>query len=697
MFTVLIAEKKYIDAIRQENKLFFEPFLSKKDFAFCVWNTEGQTLNESVPELFDIVARKKEWRAVIIHSADTEQLKKQNPYDLVDNSRVTTLVKPHDRPTDGEPWEEWLEAWEDYYSEITPLKEEVFQSAFQFPLQRLSTWLCFRPADYVLEDVAEKMDVDEWAIDTIEGNDLKPNVQLEKMEVNQYRLELRMKEKLRRSFTGEQSINICYPVEICCISERITENGFFDPDSYWTVRSSNDYSAFVDRNMFFDKMRFMVFDVLPATHREHRVDMLRFLHAVMIFVTNKTPDSAMQARRLYVLESENDETPLYSLVTSFEKKLVDTGKEIENEIEHIRSEIPDSPTDQEVEAIFCSPADVSVTLDKSCDTDALFVEKNFGLSGTCPNDEVSVWNENFRKAKKSLSYIVKQQERSVRKSINKLNLLSEVGEKDVSRLTSFQMDDVREYTENAEDEIVSELPQDFSAMSAYSKVMNEKNSEVRRMLERRMSRKTTVVLGAICLGLFLLCFLPLVFSNAGNAKTISTAFLLICAVLGSVSVLMLVSLFFLRNSLLNAIQSFNNQMKDILNDISSAMQKYSKYLSAVCNARRGHTVLRYAETNLDEYTKSIRIRKKHQEDIRRKRAYLLEEYGDFIMDQSYCDAAMSRPYDYDFSQKVEYSYPAPFLAGDFRQIEFLVSGNYITVPSSYVKNLLIRAEEIYDR
>ena len=58
---------------------------------------------------------------------------------------------------------------------------------------------------------------------------------------------------------------------------------------------------------------------------------------------------------------------------------------------------------------------------------------------------------------------------------------------------------------------------------------------------------------------------------------------------------------------------------------------------------------------------------------------------------------MSQPYEYDFGQKTEYSYPAPFLAGDFRQIEFLVSGNYITVPSSFATRILIRMEEIYDK
>ena len=697
MFTVLIAEQQHIDAIRQENSLFFEPFLDNRNFAFCPWKPEGRTLDESVPDLQDVVGRRREWRAVILHSADPVQLKKQNPFDEVDYSSVSVLCKPEAQPEDNEDWSEWVSAWEAYYAELTPAKEAVFRRALELPLQRLSTWLCFRPADYVLDDVEEKKDAEDWAMDLIEGEDLKPSVKLEGMEREQYRKELRMKELLRREFTGGASINIALPTEICVISQRITEHGFFHPDSYWNIRSDNDYSAFVDRNLYFDKMRFLVFDILPKTHRDYRNDQIRFLYAVMVFVANPTPPSAMQARRLYVLESENDDTPLVTLVTSFERKLTATCEIIDNEIEKIRSEIPGELTDREAEALFCAPSDVPVTLDKSCDEAALFVEARPGLSATCPEDEKANWERDFAAAKRSLAYIVKQQARAVRKSASKVEAMSQIEGRDVSRLTSFQMDDVRDYTEEAEDELAAQLPPDFSDLSRYAEPMEEKAAEVRKVLERRMSRKTTVCLGILCLGLLLVCFLPMLFSNLGNARTVSTAILLLIGTTGAMGAILTVSLFFLRKPLKTAIGEFNEQMRLSLNDMKAGIQRFSGYLSAVCNVRRGHAVLKYAETNVDEYTRSIRIRRKHQEDIRKRRAYLLEHYKDFLGDRSFCDDTMSQPYEYDFNQKTEYVYPAPFLAGDFRQIEFLVTGNYITVPSSFATRILIRLEEIYDK
>jgi hypothetical protein len=160
---------------------------------------------------------------------------------------------------------------------------------------------------------------------------------------------------------------------------------------------------------------------------------------------------------------------------------------------------------------------------------------------------------------------------------------------------------------------------------------------------------------------------------------------------------MLISLFFLRSAVTNAVRAYNNTACDLIGQIQASMRRFSKYLSAFYNVRRGHAVQNYAQKNLDEYTKSLRIRKKHQEDIRMRRAQLSEDYGDYFGDRTFCDETMCRPYDYDFDQKTEYAYPAPFLAGDRRQIEFVSNGNFVTVPSSYVKRILVRMEEIYEK
>lgn len=697
MFTVLIAEKQHIDAIRQENKLFFEPFLESKEIAFCYWNPEGQNLEDSVPGLLDAVGRRKDWRAVIINNCTIASSKLRNPFDIVEHSGLDSLNVPTQKPEDNESFEKWESSWKEYYDALTAEKENIYKNALEFPLQKLNTWLCFRREDYIHNDVQEKQDVHDWAMEMLGRDDMKSSVKLELLEREQYKRELRLKEKLRRTFIDDKYLNVNYPSEVYCISPRAAENNYFDPDAYWTIHQDSEYSAFADRNMYFDRMRFMVFDMLSPSHRDFRSDYIRFLASVLIFISNPIPRSAMQARRLYQLEVEADDDPLCTLATSYDRKLANTYNSIENEMEKIKGEIPSELTDKAAEAMFCTPKDVTVLLDESCDLENVYAEKDYGLFFDSPENEHHKWNRNYNTSKKALAYISKQQSRSIRKSVSQMHLSSEISDVNISRLTPLQIDDIKEYTNAAEDTMVSSIPSDLTDISAYTQRMEKASDNVKKAIGRRMTRKTGVILSAICLGLFLICFLPFLLSNNGTFETVTTAIILSAISLGVLAVILLISLFIMRASVVNAVKDYNNTVREIMNDIQSSMKQFSKYLSASCNVRRGHAVRNYAKKNLDEYTKNLRIRKKHQEDIRRRRAYLEENYGDYLGDRSYVDEIMSRPYDYDFDQTTEFPYPAPFLAGDARQIEFICSGNFVTVPSSYITRIIVRMEGIYEK
>lgn len=696
MFTVLIAEKEHIGAIQQENKLFFEPFLESKELAFCYWNTDGQTLEESVPGLLDAVGRRKDWRAVIINNCNIKSAKLRNPFDVVDHSVLDSLTPPPQQPSKGESLEEWESAWKEYHDALISEKENTYKSALDHPLQKLATWLCFRPEDYIHNEVQEKQDVHDWAMEMLGRDDMKPSVKLELLERDLYKSELRLKEKTRRAFVGEKYLNVNYPSEVYCISPRSAENNYFDPNAYWTIHQDTEYSTFADRNMYFDRMRFMVFDMLSPSHRDFRSDYIRFLASVLIFVSNPVPSSAMQARRLYQLEVKSDDEPLCTIVTSYDKKLANTYDVIENEMDKIKSEIPSELTDKAAEALFCTPKDVAVLLDDSCDPEKILAEMDYGLFFDSPENELYKWNRDFITSKKALAYIVKQQSRSIRKSVSQMHLTSEISDVNISRLTPLQIEDIREYTNNAENTMIASIPPDIKDISAYTKRMTEASEEVKKVINRRMTKKAGIILSSICLGLFLLCFLPFLFANNGTAQTITTAIILIAVSLGLLATILLIALFLMRSSVVNAVKGYNNTARGVIADIHATMRKFSNYLSASCNVSRGHAVQNYAQKNLDEYTKSLRIRKRHQEDIRRRRAHLEENYGDYLGGRSYCDETMSRPYDYDFDLTTEHPYPAPFLAGDSRQIEFISKGNLVTVPSSFITSIIVRMEGIYE-
>ena len=697
LFTVLLAEKKHIDAIRQENHLFFEPFLESKELAFCEWNPEGQSLTEAVPGLLDTVGRRREWRIVVLNSTTSDTLKMQNPFDTVDKSALDAITIPPAQPGEGMNVSDWEDKWKQYYMDLAREKEAAYRSAMAFPLQKLATWLCFKPENYVLNDVKENNDAHDWAVQEINNNRGKSADKLEMLERAQYKFEQKLKECIRREFVADEILNIARPTEVQCISIRTANDSFFDPDDYWNVPLDHAYSSFADRNMYFDMMRFLVFDLLPQTHRDYRTDYIRFLATVLIFVSNPTPVSALQSRRLYRIETATDDTPLCTLVTSYDRKLAATSEVLDHEIEKIRGEIPGEMTDKAAEAMYCTDTEVSVLLDESCDFDQVYTEKNYGLYFDSPENEFHKWNRNHKRSEKALTYIAKQQLRSVKKSVSQMHNASSVTDVNVTRLTQLQLDDIAEYTDASEDRMVASIPPDLNDMSKYKERLNEESENVKKVLRRRMTKKTTLGISIVCLFLYMSCFLPFLLSNRGTVKSVSTAILMSAIMLVVLVAVMVVTLILLRSSLLKSVKGYNNAAGEVINDIQSSLKKFSKYLSALCSVRRGHKVQKMAETDQCEFTKDIRIRQKHKEDIRKKRAYIEENYGDFLAGRSYCDDTMSRPYDYDFDQKKEYAYPAPFLAGDTRQIEFISVGNMVTVPSSYVTHILVRMEGLYDR
>ncbi len=696
MFTVLIAEKEHIDAIRQENSLFFEPFLENKELAFCYWNPKGQNFQDSVPGLQDAVGRQKNWRAVIVNNCTIADSKKRNPFDTVDYSGVSSLKMPNRQPALEDSLVAWEEEWNAYYEALAKEKEIVYQKALEKPLQKLATWLCFRPEEYVMNDVREKQDAYDWAREQLTKDEKKPSVKLEMMEREHYKLEMRLKENIRRKLVREQYLNVAYPSEVYCISPRAAENNYFDPEAYWTVRQDNEYSSFADRNMYFDRMRFIVFDMLAYTHRDFRNDYIRFMAFLLILATNSVPSSTMQARRLYRVEMETDETPLRTLVTSYDRKLAASYDVIEAEIEQISYSIPGVLTDKTAEQMFCSNKEIAVILDESCDTESIYAEKDFGLFFDSPEDEYRKWDRSIKRSEKALSYIARQQGRAVRKSVSQMHFSSEVNDVNISRLTPLQIEDIRDYTNGAENDMVNSMPPDLTDLSKYDRQLNEASEKVKKVISQRMSKKTTLALAGFCLALFFICFCPFLLDNGGSVRTTITAVSLIGGMLGALAVVMVVTLFVLRWFVTNAVGDYNNKIHEIISDIQGSLKKFSTYLGAACNVRRGHAIQNYSKENVDVYTIGLRIRKKHQEDIRRKRAYLAEDYSDYFGDRSCCDEVMSRPYPYDFGVKVEYTYPAPFLAGDCRQIEFMSAGNIVTVPSSYVTKVSVRMEGIYE-
>ena len=454
MYTVIIAEKKHFEAIEQ-NKLYFKPFLDRlnKEFAFCEWIPEGKTLYECVPDLVRTVGRHKTWRAVILK--DDSLTLSQNPYDAISYQRIVEcekrnrIINPADEADDTDNvssadlaetpdgltpvmFENWKVECNERIQNMLSEKAEIFRDALKLPFQRLVTCLCFLPNEFLGKNITKRNDIGDYVEKKLDSLNFEKYItELE----HYYHLEQdRLKSTLRTECIEEMlpddhasrrkgSMGIVLPSEVICFAERTTETGFFDARVYWENHTGLEYSEFVGRNMYFDKMRFILSDILPQTHQDYRYDRIRFLYNFLLFSLNDIPSGSVLPRRVYCLESENNEKNLRTIATTYICKLNSSIKLVDSQIEKIKREVPQELSDSEAEKLFCANVIVPVSFDEDYSEDGLYAEQEeYGYYSDSFGDDATVWLAQRKKTSNAVEKLVKQPRRALKKSIENRNI-----------------------------------------------------------------------------------------------------------------------------------------------------------------------------------------------------------------------------------------------------------------------------------
>ena len=689
MFTVVIAEQTHLDAIR-ENPVFLGPFLKSRELGFCQWLPEGETLRDCIPTLEQTVSRRDRWRAVIITTDDG--LSRHNPFDLVD---YDPPYRELDKAPQAEPKvpkasgksgeEEYDEVSEvtgksldlrlrEYLKKLQAAKFSAYEQAARNPLTRLVTALCQPPM--VSEGINDA------------GKD---------PEFSEYLAEHRKKQELRAGILAGSTLSINLPAEVFCVARRTCDNPLHDIPASWVPHVDLQYSRFGDRNMYFDKMRYFVFDILPRNHQNYNFDYLRFLSSVLILAGNPVESSQARPGIVYKLICENDEDALDRILSGYISKLNATETVVHERIRELKSRVQERLTDQQAAAIFCGNILIPVTPDRELDQTELYADPRFGLSRTCPEEEPNVWHDQVRSSLRALRQFLKQPRRAAKRAADDMRQLTEADMDKALLLNDYQLEDLMEHISDEELQMVSIDTPNLYDISEYESRLKKEDQKVRDVIDTRMSRTATVGLGAVVLLVFLFGFLPGIFHNARNAGTFLMALLVGAASVFAFTLVCWGLLLLLRRILNRGVEGYNGAMAGIHGEIRDGMTEYSTYLSRVCNVMRGFSVLNFRRKNEPADTKEVRVLNKHLVDMETVKAELQDTFGRYLTGRYPTDGADAQPYDYDFSRTVDFPYPMPTGAADAKRILFLEQGNYVTLPVSYIRALTLRREELYDK
>ena len=688
MFTVIIAEKEYIEKV-EEYKLFLRPFLKSGEIRFSPWNTEAERLADMLPALSEQVGRRKEWRAVIICNEDG--LEKQNPFDLVSQKPepftgairgVSREDSQHLQIEEGADLEHDLNyiysaEYKAYLRREHEKKLEAYQEACHNPLTRLTTFFCNTPT------VTKELDSS--------AADGDPDYR-RYVEAN------RLKQALRQQILSDEKTEISQPREVLCIAKRTYVSCESEFDTVWSIHTETEYSRFYDRNMYFDKMRYLVFDILPKTQRDYAFDYIRFLYATILLASNDIPNGCLAAERVYRLECENDENALRVLLQTYEAKINVTRQMLHQKIEEIHKKVPEILTDSEAQRMFTSRVEQPVAFDDSVRSDDLYARPGLvGLANGCPRNEEVLWEEEYTRSRKTLGKMLKATRRALRRATVSAQSQQDIPMNRVLQLNEFQLEDVQDFVDAQELEMLRVDTVDLQRENALYEQMEKSDKEVRDTVNTRMFRSTTLALGGVVCGVFLLGFLSVFINLASmNFLNMGTTLLVLGVILGVFALGSVGVLWFLRRKLTVKFKDFNDSMKDIDVQIHDAMGKYSKYLGHVCNVRRGYSALNTMAKKEDPEGYKAVLYMKHITEMEKAKDDCKEVFGPYMVDCRQARMEDVSPYEFNFDLPREYAYDLPYSDGTVRKITFIQPGVTALVPVEFVKQIMVRREELYE-
>ncbi|MBR2316031.1 MAG: hypothetical protein IKA56_05240 [Clostridia bacterium] len=737
MFTVIIAEKETIKLF-EETKMFFGPLYNLEQVAFCEWDKDAEDLDTMVPKLYDLIEFQSEWRALILYDDGFEKL---NPFDFTDYSE--SFYSKKDR------------SW-DYLKNRREQRIAAYEKAVLNPLVKLTTALCGTPNfksvisdkefllltsgelqtyEYILQKQLEDINCLEMAgrFEKYQRDDLKrfvteenidPLISSIKMsdvsgiinlipdseildfiryigndpiyfdpEYTECLIENTKKHKLLQNIAENFSMKDKLPLEVLCLSPRTFDFEKVEQDIKWKKKDEFSSSRFANFNLYNDKLKFVLFDILPKDNKQYRFEQIKLLCLLLVIANNDVPQGLINANNVYRAQIDFDVNIVTKICEKYISKLKATQvllKDIELQLDYDNETSVDDRTAQR---LFESNINIPVKITSSYNEENLYAEyKSIGLSTDCPMDEESYWSQQYRDIGKHFVRYLREPRRAVKTAVSdSLRKNNFIDDDRTLLLSENQVEDVNFHIAEVEQKMVETTTTHLFDTKRFTEQIQEADKVIRKGISQRMTKKKTLCVGLIALLAYFVGFLPLLVGNINTSKSFLFSLTLTGIVLAVFLVIGFVYLFTLRGKLVNRFKHFNYVMSGICNQINGALSQFSNYISCVCNLMRDFSVLKKRDSVV---TKTKRILAYHDMQISDQIEKVHEMFSKYV-DFNRIHIKECAPYEFDFTVLRDYEYEMPSIHSR-KKIEFLQHGNEITVPIDYVEYVTLTREELYD-
>lgn len=703
VFTVVICDESIIKDCEEKYRIYLEPLLRNEDYAFCKWNIYGESLEEALPDLKELIAKKRKWRAVMIADKNVignTNINKRNPFNFVGATKT-----PY---TFGSTEE---------IAQFRAEKEVRFENAYENPIMRLAAWFAGSPLrnspnpdslrgipviktdnmPIIGEDgeAAEENEAQFGGAPALGTPAYEAWFEANPIDVSEYeamRIDSVKYDFLKSKGFERDSVLTTPPEQIIAIAERTTLTVDQATSSIWKKHSEHDYSRFYEDNLYPNKLRYLIFDIPYITGKRNETVYFEFLSFILTFAANECPIDAIKPNRVFFIDAKADTERIGKLCGDYNGKLYATLKYIHLEQRKSKRKSTEPLTNKRASELFESNIIIPVDVDREYDREELMAQYDeIGLSKDCPSDERGYWKSQYSRIEKQFLRYLREPRRAVKSaatgSFRKNNTIDD---ERILQMTEYQTEDVVYRLQEEELNMVRTKTQQLYNTAEFTERLEEADKELERAISHRMTRRKTIIIGAVSVAAFLIGFLPLIFGNLNTVKSSTVALIVTLIAVAVFAGFAVLYLFVLRKRLINVFKHFNYTMSGILGEIEAGLNSFSRYLSHACNVMREFSVLRGVESSTSTNQKILR---KHEMDVINKIEEVNRLFAGYIEDNG--DYSEYEPYAYDFSVLKAYQYDMPYPKIE-STIEFIEPGNMIELPLDYLKSVLLVREELYD-
>lgn len=672
MFTVIIQSKRSSDLMK-DHKFLFKPFVDDGLIAFCDWNESGTDVHSSVPDLYNIVKGKKEWRALILNTDSIYDYKgvfcpsKKNPFDY---SQIDTEDMPHESPIP-------IIRLAHIIGGYSAAQKKEFEKGFEYTDEESGEKYRVRESDLTEEEIQQL---------SLNYYDSLTSVYIEKQEDPEAT-------KHQEAMVEKYAFADIRPAEIILVAtkKKVVDNERAKIVESWKNHLEMTSSAFWEKNKYPNNCRFLYVDITNTDNSMYQKELTEFWLSVLTVAINKIAASTLQAYRLYKLHIDISSEELSKTLNLHLNKMMTVYGFIKEQL-MLR---PDYSFDEEEEILHKQT--IPVTIEKNEGKELYMDFNGVGLCRDCPGDEYEFWNSQLLRKRDNLDKYLRSPRRAIDKAAGRLRQRTESFVGEYYELDKFQLADLKETMSDLELKIISSSVENVVDKKRISESIEKVDKKVKKEISFRLGKRTAIVGGLILLAIVFSGYIPYLVQSADISSEAFFAGLglsLLVLVLSAFGGL--ISLFMQRNKIVSVMKNFNYLMRGVISNVRSYASKFEEYFSDICTYMKAQSIIDGIDVRKESEMSNYSVLNSHRHALKsamERDGEWISSYGVNRVDEIIPAVTSFFKVEVIPKENSLYYFTANYEEDD---IPINNTGDLVTSPYKFVEKLWIEREDLFD-